>query len=90
MGKTKTVIVTEVIDGDTFITGNAQTVRIADVDAPEKGKSGAAKARKYLKKQVEGEKVLIRPVARDKYDRVVAYVYKQGKSINKKLKKKGW
>ena len=88
--KTKTVTVSEVIDGDTFITDEKQTVRVANADAPEKGKHGAAKARNYLKNQIEGEKVVLRPVARDKYGRVVAHVYKDSKSIGKKLRKKGW
>ena len=89
MAKTTTVLVEEVEDGDSFVTKAGQKIRLAGVDAPEKGKPGAAKARGYLKRQIEGQKIVIRPVAKDKYDRTIAYAYKQGKSINKKLKKRG-
>ena len=32
--------VQRVIDGDTFVTEEGETVRLANVDAPEKGKHG--------------------------------------------------
>ena len=90
MVKRKTVSVDKVVDGDTFITEGGQKIRIAGVDTPEKGRRGAAQARKYLKNQIEGKRVVIKPVARNKYGRIVAHVYKGGKSIGKKLRKKGW
>jgi len=90
MSKRKTVPVTEVLDGDTFLTKGKKKIRIAGVDTPEKGRPGSIKARDYLKRQIEGGSVVINPVARDKYGRVVAHVYKGGRSIGKKLKNKGW
>ena len=90
MPKTFTYKVKKVIDGDTFLIENGLTVRLAGVDTPEKGKPGSAKARAYLRNQIEGKKVLIRPVAKDCYRRVVAYVYKDGKSLCKKIRNKKW
>lgn len=90
MNKRKTIPVTEVLDGDTFLTTGKKKVRIAGVDTPEKGRPGSIKARDYLKRQIEGSNVVVQQVARDKYGRVVAHVYKGGKSIGKKLKSKGW
>ena len=37
--------VQRIIDGDTFITSTGNKVRLANVNAPEKGRKGAPKAR---------------------------------------------
>jgi len=85
--KSRTVTVKEVQDGDTFVTESGEEIRIAGVDTPEKGQPGAGKARKYLKKLIEGKKVKVLPKAKDKYKRTVALVYDpRGKSIRKKIK----
>ena len=81
--------VTRVIDGDTFETSRRKKpVRLADVDAPEKGQRGYAKATEALRKMIEGEEVRIETVARDKYGRAVAKVYKGRESVNKKMREK--
>lgn len=50
--------VTRVIDGDTFETASRKkSVRLANVDAPEKEQRGAAKATKALRKTIEREEV---------------------------------
>ncbi len=80
--------VTKVIDGDTFKTASRKrSVRLADIDAPEKGRPGSVKATAVLKKMIEGEMVRIKPVGRDKYGRTVADVYKGRESVNKKMSK---
>ena len=40
--------VQKVVDGDTFITSTGKKVRLANVNAPEKGRGGAPQARKDL------------------------------------------
>lgn len=81
--------VTKVIDGDTFKTASRKrSVRLADIDAPEKGRPGSVKATAALKKMIEGEMVRIKPVGRDKYGRTVADVYKGRESVNKKMSKR--
>ncbi len=81
--------VTKVIDGDTFKTNARKNpVRLAGLDAPEKGQQGAASATKALKDMVLGQEVSIDTVARDKYGRSVAKV-KQGRhSVNKAMKER--
>ena len=75
--------VTRVIDGDTFRTKSRKhSVRLANVDAPEKGSKGGAKATKQLKKLIEGQKVEVNTVARDVYGRAVANVKVGRKSVN--------
>ena len=81
--------VTKVIDGDTFETASRKRpVRLADVDAPERGKPGAAATTRTLRDLIEGEEVTIDTVARDKYRRAVANVYKGRQSVNRKMRSK--
>lgn len=77
--------VTKVIDGDTFKTPK-RTVRLANVDAPETGTPGAAKATKELRNMIGGELVGVEPVARDTCGRTVAKVTVGRKSVNKAVR----
>jgi len=63
-------------------------VRLARVNAPEKGKKGAAQARKDLEKLILNQDVTIQTVARDKYRRAVANVKLGRNSVNKAMKEK--
>ena len=79
--------VTRVIDGDTFETATRKhPVRLANVNAPEKGQRGGAT--NALKELIAGETVTIETVARDKYSRAVANVKVGRKSVNKAMKEK--
>ncbi len=81
--------VTKVIDGDTFETASRKNpVRLANVDAPEKGQPGAAKATDALRKLIQGEEVSIETVSRDQYGRSVANVKVGGRSVNKAMRDK--
>lgn len=80
--------VTRVIDGDTFETASRKnSVRLANVDTPEKGTPGAAKARDALARLVLGKEVAIDTKARDVYGRSVANVKVGVKSVNKAMKR---
>ncbi len=82
--------VTKVIDGDTFMTKSRKhSVRLANVDTPEKGHSGFVKAKNALQNMIGGEEVIIDTKARDKYGRSVANVKLGNKSVNKSMKKHG-
>jgi len=81
--------VTRVIDGDTFETASRKNpVRLANVDAPEKGQAGAAKATAALRDLIQGKEVVIDTVARDKYGRSVAKVKTEAKSVNRAMQNK--
>ena len=83
--------VTRVIDGDTFITGSRKnSVRLANVNAPEKGSPGATAATQSLRNLIQGEQVVIDTVARDKYGRSVANVKIGNRSVNTAMKRKGY
>ena len=81
--------VTRVIDGDTFETASRKhPVRLANVNAPEKGQRGGGSATNALEELIAGEAVTIETVARDKYSRAVANVKVGRKSVNKAMKEK--
>lgn len=81
--------VTRVIDGDTFKTARRKhSVRLANVDAPEKGKPGAVAATKKLTGLIGGKTVSIETVARDTYGRSIANVKSGRKSVNKAMRTK--
>jgi len=81
--------VTRVIDGDSFKTRSRKnSVRLANVNAPEKDQRGFSKAKNQLANLIQGQEVLIDTVAHDRFRRSVAKVYKSGKSVNKEMQKR--
>ncbi len=73
-----TAYVTGVIDGDTFDSDFMGRVRLADIDAPEVGETGAAEATAYLTSLIHRQFVYLDiddMYGNDRYGRVVAVVY---------------
>ncbi|MBW2974904.1 thermonuclease family protein [Candidatus Woesearchaeota archaeon] len=83
-----------VTDGDTFTVdrsyNNIDIIRLNGVDTPEKGEPGYTEAKIYLASLILGKTVTIEPVSIGPFRRVIANVYLNGISINKKIKEKGW
>lgn len=82
----------KIIDGDTFklyqnLKGK-RFVRLAGVDTPEKGQFGYQKAKNQLKGMIGGRTVTIKP--QDIGRRIIAEVYADGKSVNNRMKERGW
>ncbi|MCH7649378.1 MAG: hypothetical protein IIA83_12345 [Thaumarchaeota archaeon] len=75
--------VQSVIDGDTFKVrnrvGGSQYIRVAGLNAPEKGQRGYASAKQNLSK-LKGKTVTLRPKAKS-YGRIVADVIYKRKRI---------
>lgn len=72
---TGTVI--RVKDGDTLVvrSGNTeQTIRLAEIDAPEKGQPGGLAARVFLEAQTIGKTVTVDSQGTDRYGRVIGHV----------------
>jgi endonuclease YncB( thermonuclease family) len=72
-----TVVVTQVIDGDTVVVGEGDHVRLIGIDTPEKGRCGYAAATQHMRDLVAGKAVVLTAGARDdvdKYGRLLRYV----------------
>lgn len=82
--------VKEVKDGDTFVIGNGQLVRLFGLDAPEPENCYGPEAAKELKRLISGKRVVLREPISDQYRRVVALVYVDGKLINEIMIKEGF
>lgn len=77
--------VEQVFDGDSFlVTGwnwagkEGKGVRIANIDAPERGEPGYEEAKRRLTQLILGKMVGLDTKAIDKYGRLVADVYVDG------------
>ncbi|MCM3441732.1 thermonuclease family protein [Metabacillus halosaccharovorans] len=92
--------VTKVVDGDTLhvmISGKKETIRLLLVDTPEtvhptkQVQPFGPEASNYMKEKLNGEEVQVELGIgeRDKYGRLLAYVYRDNQMINKLLLEKG-
>jgi len=89
--KTEENRVIEILDGDTIRLSNGITVRYIGIDTPEEGEPFYSEARKANEKLVKGKTVRLELdlQARDKYDRMLAYVYVDTMMVNIMLLKEG-
>ncbi len=85
--------VKRVVDGDTFelhrSLNGSKYVRLANVNAPEKGAVGGRKATNVLRGMIGGKTVTIKPKGRSD-GRTVGDVVADRKSVNKRLKRRGY
>jgi len=93
------LICTRVIDGDTIVLSNGEKVRLIGVDTPETKRPNhpveyyGKEASAFTKKMVEGIPVKLEDdwQQRDKYDRLLAYVYlMDGTFLNAEIIKQGY
>ncbi len=80
-----------VIDGDTFVIGTGESVRLICVDSPEYGEVGYAEAAQYLSELILDKDVLLeRDISdTDSYGRLLRYVYVDGIFVNKEVVSSG-
>jgi len=95
-------VVTRVVDGDTaemdLESGGEEGVRFIGVDTPESVAPGqpvecfGKKASGFTARMIEGERVALRFGAerRDRYDRLLAYVYLGDRFVNAELVRLGY
>lgn len=100
--KANTYKVIRVVDGDTFVidyNGTQEKVRLIGVDTPEsvhpdasKNTAAGIKASEYTKSLLTGKSVTLEfdVQERDKYGRLLAYVFVDGYMLNKKLLQEGY
>lgn len=92
-GQFAQVKVIDVIDGDTItvLHGSSQPrVRLHGIDAPENGQPGASGAKRALSEKLSDSFAHIDVRDTDRYGRIVADVYLQGRRINLDMVADGW
>ncbi|MBU7019146.1 MAG: thermonuclease family protein [Theionarchaea archaeon] len=87
-----TLICTAVIDGDTFKLENGETVRLIGIDAPELSQPGGKESREYLTQLILNKGVTLEKgyQDRDKYNRLLRFVYLGNTCINEEMIKQGY
>ena len=68
------------IDGDTLVC-NRQKIRLTNVYAAELNQAGGSAAKQRLRALVSSGEVALRPVGKDRYGRLLAEVYVNGRRI---------
>ena len=87
--KPETVVVTEVLDGDTFKTEEG-SVRLLCINAPEKNKQYYQESKEFLKEFENKEVYVLRDKTdRDKYSRRLRFVFYKDMFITKELVEEG-
>ena len=86
--------VIKIKDGDTIVVldeNNKQhTIRVADIDCPEKGQPFGTKAKEFTSNEVFGKYVKIDKKNIDKYGRIIGYVIYENKNLSLELLKEGY
>ena len=86
------LVVERVIDGDTIELENEERVRLIGIDTPERGEYYFEEATERLRELVEGEEVILERDRenRDRYDRLLRYIYFDDLFINLILVEEGF
>ncbi|HMB17445.1 MAG TPA: thermonuclease family protein [Candidatus Paceibacterota bacterium] len=84
--------VTKVIDGDSFVAENGEEVRLIGVDAPEYSQPYSKEAVNFLKGLILNEEVKLEKDIRnrDRYGRLLRYVYLEDMFVNLELVRFGY
>ncbi len=87
-----TIFCTSIIDGDTIKLENGETVRLIGIDAPELSQPGGEKSRKYLAQLILSKRITLEKgyQDRDKYNRLLRYVYIGNICINEEMIRQGY
>jgi len=85
----KTSGVSRVIDGDTLVLTNDQIIRLKGINTPEKSMPYDIPAKELLIKLVDNKSIQIESHGTGRYGRTLAYLSRDGKSINEEILKQG-
>ena len=82
-------------DGDTCTATDGEKIRLACIDTPElKGKNSdpkkAIEAKDFLNNLVVDKEILINRITKDRYDRTVAELFKDGVNIQELIVNEGY
>jgi len=84
--------VTRIIDGDTIEIGGNESVRLLGINTPERGEKYYQEAKAFLSDLVLNETIKLEKVGsnKDKYYRLLRYVFLSNKNVNVELVKAGF
>ncbi|MDR3087742.1 MAG: thermonuclease family protein [Azoarcus sp.] len=85
--------VVSVFDGDTIdvlVIRKPLRVRLAKIDAPEKGQPFGTRSRRALAAAVSGKTVTVRESGVDQYGRILGTILLEGRNINRMMVEEGW
>lgn len=72
----------QVIDGDTFVTTEKQTIRLISIQAPELGRCYSSESAATLTKLIQNKKLYLKVIYTDSYYRQVSLVYTDQGLVN--------
>lgn len=85
--------IVKVKDGDTVVllddSNNSFTIRIADIDCPERGQPFSKVAKDFVIKEIAGKRVLVEEKNKDRYGRIVGFVFYDNKNLSHELLRNG-
>jgi len=88
--RTYSAVVSQVKDGDTLVTGDGETLRLINIDAPEYPDGClATQAKTRLEELVNGKKIKLEAIEDDNFGRILAWVWQDEVLINKILVQEG-
>ncbi|MCK5609747.1 thermonuclease family protein [Candidatus Pacearchaeota archaeon] len=82
------IFIDRVIDGD-IVVSNGTSIRLLGINAPERGETYSAEAKKFLEDMVLNKTVGIKIIGKDRYYRELAYLFIGSRNVNLELVKKG-
>ena len=86
--------VIRVVDGDTVYVLDEKkkqhNIRLAGIDAPERGQPYGKAATKYLKELITGKNVCVDWYKKDRYKRLVGVIHYKNQDINYQMVQKGY
>ena len=87
-----TLFCKSIIDGDTFKLENGEKVRLIGIDAPELSQPGGDESRQYLTQLILNKGVTLKKghEDRDKYNRLLRFVYIDDVCINEEMIRQGY
>jgi micrococcal nuclease len=87
-----TVTVSRVIDGDTIEIEGGERIRLLGIDTPERGQPLFKESTEFLEKLIKNKPIILETdiINRDKYGRLLRYIYIGDKFVNLELVKAGY
>ena len=85
-------LVIRIIDGDTIIINTSEHVRLSGIDTPETGECYYQEAKQFLFAIAINKEVYLEQdiTNKDKYDRLLRYIYRNGTFVNGILVEQGY